>query len=107
MNIHPKSHNKEEFLKFLEKNNVNDKIISNFAQLPETIKRNGNEFKLDINVTWYNIGDTYYNFELNYYSKELVEYHFNSKVFNDIGLSINYLMCELMNKKLVKDWDCK
>lgn len=107
MSTYPKRYNKEEFLKFLEKNNVNDDIISKFTQLPEAVKRSGNEFELDVNVTWYNTGDTFYNFELNYYSDELVEYLFNSKVFNHIELSINYLMCELMSKKIIKGWDCK
>ena len=107
MGVYPKKYNKEEFLNFLEKNNVNDTIISKFIQLPEKIKRNGDEFELDINVTWYSIGNTFYSFELNYYSNELVEYYFNSKVFNHVEPSINYLMCELMNKKLITGWDCK
>jgi hypothetical protein len=107
MCVYPKKYDKEDFLNFLEKNNVNDTIISKFVELPETIVRSGNTYKLDINSTWYGVGDTFYNFELNYYSEELVEYLFNSKVFNDIELNINYLMCELMNRKLIKGWDCK
>jgi len=106
MGVYPKKYDKEEFIKFLEKNNVNDKIIAKFVELPETIKRNGNLFELDINVTWYSIGNTFYNFEINYYSKELIEYLFGSKVFSDVEKSINYLLCELMNSKLI-DGNCR
>lgn len=106
MGVYPKKYCKEEFLDFLEKNNVSDTIIAKFVELPETVERSGNTFKLDINSTWYSIGDTFYNFELNYYSKELVEYLFNSKVFGDIEVSINYLMCELINKNLIKGRNC-
>jgi hypothetical protein len=102
MGVYPSKYNKEEFLNFLEKNNVNDNIIAKFVELPELIKRNGDKFELDINVTWYSIGDTFYNFELNYYSKELIEYFFSSKVFGDVEASINYLLCELKNSKIVE-----
>ena len=103
MGVYPSKYNKGEFIKFLEKNNVNDNIIAKFVELPETIKRDTNKFELDINVTWYSIGDTFYNFELNYYSKELIEYFFGSKVFSDVEASINYLLCELMNCKLIEE----
>jgi len=105
MGVYPKKYSKEEFLNFLEKNNINDTIINKFIELPETIERSGSIFKLDINSTWYNIGNTYY-FELNYYSEELVEYLFNSKVFGDVELSINYLICQLINKNLIKSKNC-
>ena len=106
MGVYPSKYNKEEFLKFLEKNNVNDAIISKFVELPEAVERSGNTFKLDINSTWYSIGNTFYNFELNYYSEELVEYLFGSKVFSDVELSINYLLCELINNNYIKIGDC-
>jgi len=106
MGVYPSKYNKEEFLKFLKKYNVNSNIITKFAELPETIKRNDSEFKLDVNVIWYSIGDTFYNFELNYYSPELIEYCFSSKVFGDVEESINYLTCELMNSGLMNG-DCK
>jgi len=102
MKTYPKKYTKEEFLAFLEKNNVNDNIISKFAQLPEIIKHSGSTFDLDITSIWYAKDETYYTFELNYYSEELIEYLFNSKVFTDIGLSINYLMCELNDKNFIK-----
>lgn len=95
MGVYPKRFTKEEFLVFLKKNHVNNSIIDKFLSLPETVKRRGSIFKLDINITWYSTGNTFYNFELNYYSEELVEYLFSSKVFNDIEVSINYLQCEL------------
>lgn len=95
MGVYPSKYDSEKFLKFLEKNNVNDTVISKFKSLPITITCNDKEFHLDINVIWYSIGDTFYNFELNYYSDEHIEYCFGSKVFDDIETSINYLFCEL------------
>ena len=102
MGVYPKKYKKEEFLKFLDKNNVSNKIINTFVELPESVERSGSTFKLDINSTWYSDEDTYYNFELNYYSEELVEYLFSSKVFSDIEISINYLLCELINNNFIK-----
>jgi len=61
MGKNPKKYSKEEFLKFLEKNNVSDVIISKFVGLPETVERSGNTFNLDINSIWYSIGNTFYN----------------------------------------------
>jgi len=103
MGVYPKKYSKEEFLKFLEKNNISDIIISKFLKLPKTIEHNDNTFKLDVNSTLYSIGNTFYNFELNYYSEELIEYLFSFKVFNDVELSINYLQCELINNKHIKE----
>jgi hypothetical protein len=99
--IYPKKYSKEEFRKFLEKNNVSETIINKFNELPEKIERNKDKYELYINSTWYNVGNTFYSFELNYYSEELIEYLFNSKVFNDIELSINNLICELKNSKII------
>ncbi len=96
MNTYTKKYNKEDFLKFLEKNNVNDVIISKFVELPECVMRCGNKYNIYINVTWYNIGNTHYEFEINYYSEELIEYLFGSKVFKDVEFSINNLLCELI-----------
>jgi len=107
MGVYPKKYKKEEFLIFLKKNNVSEIIINKFVELPETVKRNGNTFKLDVNSTWYSIGNTYYNFELNYYSEELVEYLFSSKVFSDIEVSVNYLLCELINNYYINKGECK
>ena len=103
MGVYPKKYNKKEFLIFLEKHSVSNTIISKFVELPETVERSGNTFKLDINSTWYSIGNTFYNFELNYYSEELVEYLFSSKVFNNVEVSINYLLCELINNNHIKN----
>jgi hypothetical protein len=102
MGVYPKQYNRENFLIFLRKNNVNEAIISKFVELPEAVIVNGYKFNLFINVTWYSIGDTFYNFELNYYSEELIEFLFNLKVFNDIEVSINYLLCELINNGYIK-----
>lgn len=101
MGIYQKKHSKEQFLKFLEKNNENNVIISKFVRLPMTVNLNGNIFKLDIGSTWYRDGDTHYAFELNYYSEELIEYLYSSKVFNNVETSINYLLCELINNSML------
>jgi len=106
MNTYTKTYTKEEFLEFLEKNNVNDTIIHKFVELPVSIVRNGNKYDLYINATWYNVGNTHYEFELNYYSENLIEYLFGSKVFKDVEFSINNLLCELMNSKII-DGTCK
>lgn len=104
MNMYPNQYNKKEFIEnFLKKNNVNDIIINKFIDLPEKIIVNNHEYEIYINVIFFSIGDTFYNFELNYYSEEHIEFLFNSKVFQDIDISINYLMCELIEKEyLVK-----
>lgn len=102
MGIHPKQYSRENFFSFLNKNNVSETIIDKFVDLPETVLRNENRFELYINITWYNIDDTHYNFELNYYSEELIEFLFTSKVFNDIEVSLNYLLCELIEKGYIK-----
>ena len=109
MGVYPNQYTRENFLeKFLRKNNVNDTIISKFVELPEKIIIDGHEYELFINVTWYKVDDTFYDFELNYYCEELVEYLFNSKVFHDVEISINNLLCELLEKGyLEKEKECK
>jgi len=92
MNAYPEKYNKEDFLIFLENNDVKEKIITKFAELPETVTRSGIVFTLDVDSTWYNVDDTYYSFEFNYYSKELIEYLFASKVFIDIEVCVNNLI---------------
>lgn len=101
MSIKARKYSKQEFLKYLESHNISDETIKSFSELPEVVQRSGNTFVLDINVIWYEDGITHYEFELNYYSKELIEYLFSSKVFKNIEISINNLLCELMNSKHV------
>lgn len=97
-------YSKVEFLeKFLKKYNVNNTIIGKFEKLPEKIVINGHIFDIYINATFFSVGDSSYEFELNYYSEELVEYLFSSKVFGDIEVSINYLLCELINNGYSKN----
>jgi len=108
MGIYPKQYKEEEFLKFLKKNKVTETIITKFAELPKSVEHSGNTYKLDINLTWYSDGNTHYEFELNYYSEELVEYLFSSKVFSDVEVSINYLLCELIeNGYIAEEKECK
>jgi hypothetical protein len=99
--VYPKDYNKETFIGFLQKNNVSDKIIEKFKELPETILLRNSEYKLIVSTTWYSVGNTYYNFELNYYSEELAEYLFSLKVFTDIDKSINFILSELIKSKFV------
>lgn len=101
MGVYPKIYDKNEFIAFLRKNNVQNKIIERFIELPESLTHKGSEYKLNIHTTWYSAGRTHYNFELNYYSENLIEYRFNSKVFNDVEKSVNYLFCELMNNNYI------
>jgi hypothetical protein len=102
MGVYPSKYNKEEFREFLEKNNVKDSIIDKFNSLPEKIKHNDCEYDLNIAVTWFSIGNTFYNFELNYYSKEKIEFLFSYKIFNDVEVSINNLLCELYRINVVE-----
>ena len=107
MGVYPKEYGKNDFIMFLHKNNVSNKVIEKFNELPETITYKNSEYKLNINSTWYSAGQTHYNFEFNYYSVNLVEYRFSPKVFNDIEKSINYLLCELINNKYIsKEENC-
>jgi hypothetical protein len=107
MGVYPKTYNKNDFITFLQKNNVPDKVIEKFKELPEIIKHKNSEYKLSISTTWYSTGRTHYGFELNYYCENLIEYSFNPKVFNDIERSINYLLCELVkNKYIAKSTEC-
>jgi hypothetical protein len=102
MGVYPKQYGRENFLNFLRNNHVSDTIIGKFVDLPDKIIINEHEYDLYINVTWYSVDETYYSFELNYYSDELIEFLFNSKVFNDIEVSLNYLLSELIGRKYIK-----
>ena len=107
MSIYSSDNNKDEFLKYLKKNRVSEEIISKFVMLPETVERDKVDFKLQIVRTYISVSPTSYNFELNYYSEDLVEYLFNSKVFTNVEISINYLLCELTNNGYIKEEECE
>ena len=98
MGVYRGENNKDSFLKYLKKIRANDKIITKFAELPEVVHRNGDTFSLQVTHTFISVSPTGYNFEMNYYSDDLVEYLFNYKVFRDVDVSINYLLCELIEK---------
>jgi len=97
MNVFPKTYNKEEFLTNLIENQTTNNIVDIFKKLPNKININGNAYNIYINVTKYGIKNPTYNYEFNYYSEDLIEFLFNSKVFSNIELSINNLLCDLMN----------
>jgi hypothetical protein len=107
MGIYPKQYDREDFLNFLHKYNVSNEIIGKFVDLPEAVLCGDDKFDLFVNVTFYSDGNTHYNFELNYYSEEHIEFLFNSKVFTNIEISINYLLCELItNGYFGKEKEC-
>lgn len=105
--IYPKRFDKSEFLAYLKKNKVAEKTINDFEELPESIIRSGDTFKLDVTLTWYPDAETHYEFEINYYSEDTIEYLFNSKVFGNVEYSINYLLCELINNNYIRGEECK
>jgi len=102
MNIFPKIYNKKEFLTQLIETKTKEETIINFNKLPESLNHKGSEYLIYINVTKYGIKNVTHNYEINYYSKELIEFLFNSKVFNRVELSINNLLCDLMNAKYIE-----
>ena len=93
--VKPREYSKNDFTKFLNKYGVNDEVVTDFKKIPETLNVNGEEFELKILTRWYNIGNTYYEFEFNYYSERIIEFLFGFKVYNDVEISINHLLCEL------------
>lgn len=95
MTTYPTLFNKNEFIKFLKKINVNDQTIKKFKKLPEVIIKDDAEYKLNTILTYNSGGGTSYSFELNYYSNDLIEFLFNYKIFDYFEESINYLICEL------------
>lgn len=99
------NYSKKNFLEFLKNNNFNDIIINKFIKLPENIYHNGNKFKLYIEYIDFNPINIENKFEINYYSEELIEFLFNSKVFNDVELSINNLICNLRNSNFTIEND--
>lgn len=100
-NIVSQNYSKNEFINFLKKINISNSVIKKFTKIPETINYNGNKYDLYINTTWYGSKKTKYIFELNYYSDEIIEFLFNSKVFNDVEISINNLIYELNRNNLI------
>ena len=102
MGVILREYSKAKFNNFLSENNVMDYVICKFNELPEEIVKGNYVFNLYIESTWYDTDKKYYNFELNYYSEELVEFLFSSKIFTDVERSINFLLCELMNKGYIK-----
>lgn len=91
MTAYPNNHNRNSFIRFLEKNGVNIDIINKFKDLPEKIEKNDIVYSLNINVTWHDDDKTHYIFELNYYSEDKLEFLFPYKIFTDPEVSIDFL----------------
>jgi len=101
MNIFPHKYTKNDFLEFLNKNNVSLSVVNRFLELPEFVEYRGNKYEIYIISTWYNTKKTKYSFEINYYSNDIIEFLFNSKVFNDIELSVNNIHCQLKKINII------
>lgn len=105
MKTHPKEYTKKNFIKFLNKNNINNNIAKRFNQLPETVYINDSNYDIYINVTWYPEDETRYKFELNYYSKTKIEFLFSYNIFKNIEHSITNLLADLVRTDLIKNVD--
>jgi len=98
-------YNKQQFIKFLNKNNINTTIIEKVKLFPETINKNNDNYDLYIKVTWHDNMETYYEFEFNYYNTEKIEFLFTIRIYNNIDVSINNLLSELRNIKVIENFD--
>ena len=95
MTTYPTLYNKNDFIKFLKKINVNEETIEKFTKLPNAVIKDDAKYKLNMMLTYNSGEETSYSFELNYYSKDLMEFLFNYKIFSEVNESIIYLVCEL------------
>ena len=93
--VKQRDYNKIEFAKILNKFGVEEDVIADFNRIPETITVNGEVFKLMIQTRQYTNKNPHYEFEFNYYSERIIEFLFGFKVFTNVEISINYLLCEL------------
>ena len=105
MTAYPTLYNKNDFIKFLQKIKIKEELIEKFSNLPATLVKDGDKFKLNTMVTYNSGEETSYTFELNYYSKDLMEFLFNYKIFTDFNDSINHLICELVKYGYAKKED--
>jgi hypothetical protein len=94
---YPKIYTKENFIKALKKNNIEDNIINRVKELPLNVTYNDSLYRLNIIVSWDNNNDTHYEFEINYYSKDNMDFLFDYKVFYNIENNLNYIECNLEN----------
>ena len=97
MNILPQTLDKEEFIAYLKKNVVSEKIIKRVMNLPEKIIVNDVKYYLYTTTTQYNVGTTRHEFELNYYSDEMVRFLLSIESYPDIEISLNHIECDLKN----------
>jgi hypothetical protein len=104
MGVYPKGYNKEEFIVFLQENYVNNAIIEKFKVLPENVKKNNHNYKLNIVSTFVSVG-MFNNFELNYYSEDQIEFLFSYKIFTNVEESINNILCDLIEGKYINKPD--
>jgi len=94
-------HTKNSLIIFLKYAKVNDSVLSKLMELPEAVIYLGNEYKLNIVVTWYESETTYYNFEINYYDEINCSFLFTYHIFSDVKKSIITTLIELKELKLI------
>jgi|ERR1035437_213607 hypothetical protein len=104
MGVYPKGYKKEEFIIFLQENQVNNAIIEKFKVLPEIVKHNSHIYKINIVSTFISVG-MFCNFELNYYSGDQIEFLFPYKIFTKVEKSIDNILYDLIDGKYINKPD--
>lgn len=105
MAAHSKEYTKNQFIKFLNKNNINISVIKKVKLFPETVKKNGGKYDLYIKVTWYDDNKTYYEFEFNYYDTARIEFLFTIRIYTNIDVSVTNLLTELRDIRAIENPD--
>ena len=101
MGAYPKGYDKDNFIKFLNENNVSISVVEKFKTLPEKVVHDNKEYKLNIISTWFSVGKTFYNFEINYYCEVEIEFLLNYKIFTDVEASVDFAIEGLKKFNLV------
>lgn len=105
MATHSNEYTKNQFIKFLNENNINTTVIEKVKLFPETINKNNDDFDLYIKVIWNDNKETYYEFEFNYYNIEKIEFLFTIRIYRNIDISVNNLLTELRDIKAIENFD--
>ncbi len=95
MGAYPSKRSREEVLESLKHNNVDQSVIDELTNLPETVESNGLVYNLSLVSTFFSVAPTWTNYEYNYYNSANFKTLFKYEVFTDIMDSINYLKEEI------------